>query len=105
VWLDLPREELYARIDRRVLQMIDAGLFDEAVALRRLPRPLSREAAQAVGYREAFAYLDGQATRDETIRLIQTRSRQLAKRQLTWFRQMKECRPMTPAEMEQFMKR
>ena len=97
VWLDLPREELYARIDRRVLQMIEAGLFDEAAALRRLPRPLSREAVQAAGYREAFAYLDGKATREETIRLIQTHSRQLAKRQLTWFRQMKECRPIIPS--------
>ena len=75
--LDLPRDELYARIDARVVQMFDAGLVDEAAALRRLPRPLSREAAQAVGYKEVFAHLDGQATREETIRLIQTRSRQL----------------------------
>jgi tRNA dimethylallyltransferase len=93
LWLDLPREELYARIDARVLQMIEAGLLDEAAALRRLPRPLSREAAQAVGYREAFAHLDGRVTREETVRLIQLHSRRLAKRQLTWFRQMPECRP------------
>jgi tRNA dimethylallyltransferase len=95
LWLDLPRAELYARIDTRVVEMFDAGLLDEAIALRRLPNPLSREAAQAVGYREAFAHLDGLATRDETIRLIQTRSRQLAKRQLTWFRQLPECRPVS----------
>ncbi len=93
--LDMPRDELYARIDARVVQMFDAGLLDEAAALRRLPRPLSREAAQAVGYREAFAHLDGLATREETIRLIQTRSRHLAKRQLSWFRQMPECRPVS----------
>jgi tRNA dimethylallyltransferase len=104
LWLDLPREELYARIDRRVLQMIDAGLFDEAAALRQLPRALSREAAQAAGYQEAFEYLEGKTTRDETIRLIQTHSRQLAKRQLTWFRQMKECRPITPLEIDLFTK-
>ncbi len=95
LWLDLPRDELYARIDARVVQMFDGGLLDEAAALRRLARPLSREAAQAVGYKEAIAYLDGQATRDDTIRLIQTRSRHLARRQLTWFRQMRECRPAT----------
>jgi tRNA dimethylallyltransferase len=95
LWLDLPRDELYARIDARVRQMFDAGLVEEAQALRRLPRPLSREAAQAVGYKETFAYLDGRATRDETISLIQKRSRHLARRQLTWFRQMPECRPVT----------
>jgi tRNA dimethylallyltransferase len=93
--LDLPRDELYARIDARVLAMFDAGLLDEAAALRRLPRPLSREAAQAVGYREAFAYLDGRAGRDETVALVQRNSRRLAKRQLTWFRQMPECRPVS----------
>ncbi|HEX5270709.1 MAG TPA: tRNA (adenosine(37)-N6)-dimethylallyltransferase MiaA [Gemmataceae bacterium] len=95
LWLDLPRDELYARIDARVLQMFDAGLLDEAAALRRLPRPLSREAAQAVGYREAFTHLDGLATREETVRLIQQHSRRLAKRQLTWFRQMPQCRPVS----------
>jgi tRNA dimethylallyltransferase len=93
--LDLPRDELYARIDARVVRMFDSGLLDEAAALRRLPRPLGREAAQAVGYQEAFAHLDGQTTRDKTIRLIQIRSRRLAKRQLTWFRQMPECRPVS----------
>jgi tRNA dimethylallyltransferase len=95
LWLDLARDELYARIDARVAQMFDAGLLDEAAALRRLPRPLSREAAQAVGYQEAFAHLDGRATLEETVRLIQARSRQLARRQLTWFRQMPECRPVS----------
>jgi tRNA dimethylallyltransferase len=94
LWLDLPRDELYARIGARAMQMFDGGLLAEAEALRRLPRPLSREAAQAVGYREAFAYLDGQVTRDEALRLLRTRSRQLARRQLTWFRQMPECRPV-----------
>jgi tRNA dimethylallyltransferase len=94
LYLDLPRGELYARIDSRVVRMFDAGLLDEAAALRRLPRPLGREAAQAVGYQEAFAHLDGLTTRDEAIRRIQVRSRRLAKRQLTWFRQMPECRPV-----------
>src|SRR5262249_52764213 len=88
-----PRDELYARIDARVLAMFAGGLLDEAAALRRLPRPLSREAAQAVGYREAFAHLDGRANLDETIALVQRNSRRLAKRQLTWFRQIPQCRP------------
>jgi tRNA dimethylallyltransferase len=98
--LDLPRDELYARIDARVLQMFADDLLDEAAALRRLPHPLSREAAQAVGYREAFAHLDGLVPREETVRLIQMHSRRLAKRQLAWFRQMPECRPVSRADVE-----
>jgi tRNA dimethylallyltransferase len=91
--LDLPREELYARIDARVRQMVADGLADEARALRASPQPLSREAAQAVGYREMFDHLDGRAGLEETVARIQTRSRRLAKRQLTWFRSLPECRP------------
>jgi tRNA dimethylallyltransferase len=93
--LTLPRAELYDRINNRVQRMIDAGLIDEVEALRRLPQPLSREASQALGYKEVFEYLDGRATRAETIVRIQTRSRNFAKRQLTWFRQLPECRPVT----------
>jgi tRNA dimethylallyltransferase len=94
--LDLPRSELYERIEARVGQMIASGLVDEAASLRRLPQPLSREAAQAVGYKELFAYLDGQATLEQTIERIQIRSRNLAKRQLTWFRHLPECHSVTP---------
>jgi tRNA dimethylallyltransferase len=95
LWLDVPRAELYDRINQRVKQMFAAGLVDEARALLALPRPLSREARQALGYKEVFAYLDGQATLEETIAQVQTRSRQYAKRQLTWFRHLPECRPAT----------
>jgi tRNA dimethylallyltransferase len=95
LYLDLPRGELYARIDARVPAMVAAGLVDEVRALRELPRQLGREAAQALGYKEIFAHLDGRATLDETVQLIQVRSRQFAKRQLTWFRHIPECRPAT----------
>jgi tRNA dimethylallyltransferase len=93
LWLDVPRDELYARIDARVGQMIAAGLAQEVEDLRRLPRPLSREAAQALGYKEMFDHLDGRTSLEETITRIQTRSRNLAKRQLTWFRHLPQCRP------------
>jgi tRNA dimethylallyltransferase len=92
--LDLPRPELYARINARVEAMIAAGWEDEVRALRRLPHPLSREASQALGYREIGALLDGRASRAETIARIQARSRQFAKRQLTWFRRLPECQPV-----------
>jgi tRNA dimethylallyltransferase len=92
--LDVPRTELYDRINDRVWRMVEAGLVDEARALRSLARPISPEAAQAVGYREMFQYLDGALTLSEAVGLIQTRSRHLAKRQLTWFRRLPECRPV-----------
>ncbi|HZU38416.1 MAG TPA: tRNA (adenosine(37)-N6)-dimethylallyltransferase MiaA [Gemmataceae bacterium] len=96
LYLDLPRQQLYERINRRVLQMMAAGLLDEVRALRALPRPMSREAAQALGYKEIFDHLDGRATLDEAIERIQTRSRNFAKRQLTWFRRLPGCRPVSP---------
>ncbi len=90
--LDLPRQELYHRIDERVRQMFDAGLVEEVHALRRLDRPLSRAARQALGYKELFAYLDGQATLEAAVLLLQTRSRNYAKRQLSAFRHTPGCR-------------
>ena len=87
--LEWPREELYARIDRRVRTMFDAGWLDEVRRLRALPQPLSREAGQALGYRELFAYLENEAPNLEaTIAEVQMRTRQFAKRQLTWFRSL-----------------
>ena len=93
LWLDVPRNELYARINDRVRRMITEGWLEEAANLQRLSRPLSREAAQALGYKELFAHLDGKADLEETIELIQTRSRNFAKRQISWFRHIPECRP------------
>jgi tRNA dimethylallyltransferase len=86
---------LYQRIDERVRQMVAGGLVDEARALRRLERPLSREASQALGYKEVFEHVDGRAGLEETVRRIQTRTRQFAKRQLTWFRHLPCCRGAT----------
>jgi tRNA dimethylallyltransferase len=93
LWLDLPRPELYARIDARVERMFADGLVDEVRALRRLPRPLSRTAARGLGYPEVLDLLDGKATAAETVGRVQTRTRQFAKRQLTWFRRLPGCRP------------
>jgi tRNA dimethylallyltransferase len=97
-WIDRPRPELYDRIDRRVLQMMDQGWLEEARRLRELPRPLSREAAKALGYAELFAHLDGRFSLEEAVCAIQLRSRQFAKRQITWFRHLDGCQPV-PAEL------
>jgi tRNA dimethylallyltransferase len=95
LWLDLPRPELYARIDARVSLMLTAGLVEEVRELRRLPQPLSREASQALGYKELFAYLDGRGSLSAAVERIRTRSRNYAKRQVTWFRNLPECHPAT----------
>jgi tRNA dimethylallyltransferase len=91
-----PRPELYARIDRRVLDMLAAGWLDEARRLRESTQPPSRETAAAVGYRDLWDYLDGLRSWEETVPRIQQRTRQYAKRQLTWFRHLPECRPVAP---------
>lgn len=91
--LERPRAELYERIDRRVTAMFDAGLVEEVRALMAGARPLSAVAAQAVGYREVIELLAGKFALAETIQQVQTRSRQFAKRQTTWFRGLSEVRP------------
>lgn len=83
VGLERPREELYERINARVLSMMDAGLEDEARAMlpyRDLP------ALQTVGYKEMFSYFDGEYDLSEAVRRIQVNTRHYAKRQLTWWR-------------------
>jgi tRNA dimethylallyltransferase len=97
-WIDRPRPELYERIDRRVLKMMNEGWVEEARRLLELPRPLSREAAKALGYAELFAHLDGRFSLEEAVCAIQLRSRQFAKRQITWFRHLAGCQPV-PAEL------
>ncbi|HEY1375139.1 MAG TPA: tRNA dimethylallyltransferase, partial [Gemmataceae bacterium] len=94
--IDRPREDLYARIDRRVLEMLAAGWLDEARRLRHLPRPVSREVLAAIGYRELFDFLDGRATWDDTITAIRQRTRNYAKRQLTWLRHLPAVRFVPP---------
>jgi tRNA dimethylallyltransferase len=90
--VDLPRASLHDRINRRVLNFIDAGLVDEVRRLQAGPRPLSNVAAQAIGYREVIAMLAGQVTLNQTVERIQARTRQFAKRQATWFRGLEEVR-------------
>jgi tRNA dimethylallyltransferase len=90
--LDLPRPELYRRIDERVQDMFQQGFVAEVHALMNRGQPLSRTARQAVGYKEIIEHLTGQRPLRDTIELVQRRSRQFAKRQLTWFRSMVECR-------------
>lgn len=98
--VELPRVELYARINQRVSAMMRAGWLDEVKRLKALEQPLSKEAAQAAGYRELLEHLEGQSTLEATVDQIKTRTRQLAKRQLTWFRHLSSIIPLPPIEAE-----
>lgn len=83
ICLTRPRDVIYDRIDRRVLQMIDEGLVEE---VRGLEKYRDLPALQTVGYKEIFGYLDGNYSLDEAIRLIQRNTRHYAKKQLTWWK-------------------
>lgn len=83
ICLTRPRDVIYDRIDRRVLQMIDEGLVEE---VRGLEKYRNLPALQTVGYKEIFGYLDGKYSLDEAIRLIQRNTRHYAKKQLTWWK-------------------
>ncbi len=96
VVLDVPRAELYARIDARVDAMLAAGWAAEAEALSALPRPPGREAGQALGYRELGAVGRGEMTPADARRLIQTGTRQFAKRQLTFLRALPNATWVAP---------
>jgi tRNA dimethylallyltransferase len=90
--LNWPRRQLHARIDSRVEHMFAAGLVDEVRELLARPQPLSRTTRKAVGYREVIEHLAGERGLPETIELVKCHTRQLGKRQQTWFRGLSECR-------------
>lgn len=89
------REELYQRIDQRVLQMIEDGLIDEARAVYPY-RHLN--ALNTVGYKELFCHFDGTISLDEAIRLIQRNSRHYARKQLTWWKRDLSIRWRHPSD-------
>ena len=80
------RQDMRDRIDARVEQMAEQGLLDEVRALLKRGVPRDSTALQAIGYKECLSFLDGQSTEEEALELIKLRSRQYAKRQLTWLR-------------------
>lgn len=95
IGIDLPREVLYDRINRRVDHMLADGLEAEARALYPY-RALN--ALQTVGYREFFDYFEGRTSYGEAVELIKRNSRRYAKRQLTWFRRDPQIRWFGPTD-------
>lgn len=90
--LGWPRAKLHQRISERVDWMFAQGLVPEVQGLLARYGRLSRTAAQAVGYREVCAFLDGVRDLRATIETVRARTRQFARRQETWFRRLSECR-------------
>ena len=89
LWIGLDftsRAALYARIDRRVDEMLRQGLMEEIGGLLAAGTPPTATSLQAIGYKEPMAALRGEMTMDEAVEAVKRESRRYAKRQLTWFR-------------------
>ena len=94
------RQELIDRIDKRVDLMMQQGLLEEAKAL--YPKR-HLNALNTVGYKELFAYFDGQCTLDEAVEQIKIHTRQYAKRQMTWLRKDKEYQWIMPEDFDNIL--
>lgn len=97
IGLTLERDILYDRINTRMDQMIEAGLFEEAKSVYQFRH---HQALQTVGYSEIFGFMEGKYDRDETVRLLKRNSRRYAKRQLTWFMKDKAFTWFDPRSQE-----
>ncbi len=84
--VNFPREVLYRRIDRRVDKMLEMGLLEETKALLARGVPETATSMQALGYKEMALHLSGQLSLDEAKELLCRRTRNFAKRQITWFK-------------------
>lgn len=97
--LTMDREKLYERINKRVDLMMEKGLVDEVNKLVEMGYDKSTIAMQGIGYKEILSYLRGEITLDEAVYVLKRDTRHYAKRQLTWFRRMKN---VTWINMDQF---
>ena len=101
VGIELPKAELYLRIDQRVDEMINSGLEEE---VRQLIDHQQLNSLNTVGYKELFSFIDGKYTLGGAIELIKTNTRHYAKRQLTWFKKDAGTRWIVPGECNQILK-
>lgn len=86
IGISVERRELYRRIDERVESMVREGLLDEVGSLLSLGFGRELKTMRSIGYKESAAFLNGEVTLDEAVRLIKRDTRRYAKRQLTWFK-------------------
>ena len=88
IYIDMPREELYNRINQRVEKMEELGVIEEARKLKRMNLPADNTAIQAIGYKEFFDYIDGKISLEESLENLKQGTRRYAKRQVTWFKKL-----------------
>ncbi|MBM6992108.1 MAG: tRNA (adenosine(37)-N6)-dimethylallyltransferase MiaA [Prevotella sp.] len=100
IGLDRPREELYERINQRVLDMMDSGMEEEA---RTMYPKRGLNALNTVGYKELFAYMDGTIPREEAIRQIQSNTRRYMRKQITWFKKDENTQWFSPDNIEDIL--
>lgn len=100
IGLNIERSILFDRINLRMDQMIEKGLFEEAVSLIKFR---NHNALQTVGYSEIFSFIDGEYNRDEAVRLLKRNSRRYAKRQLTWFNRYEDIHWFEPQQMDDIL--
>ncbi len=100
IGVDMSRDVLYERINRRVDIMMEAGLEREARAV--LPYR-NCNSLRTVGYSEMFDFFDGKTTRDEAVELIKRNTRRYAKRQMTWFRRDADIRWFEPSQTDKII--
>jgi tRNA dimethylallyltransferase len=101
IGLNRPRAELYERINQRVDQMIADGLIYEA---RQLYQYRHLNALNTVGYKELFAFFDGEYDLERAVELIRQNSRHYAKRQMTWFNRDKEIQWFQPGQFDDIVR-
>ncbi len=101
VGIDLPRQELYQRINRRVEAMFESGFAEEVRSLLQSGFGPESKGFEALGYRPVASYLRGEMSRQEALQQTQQDSRRYAKRQMTWFRREKDVHWLShPGENE-----
>jgi tRNA dimethylallyltransferase len=100
IGLELPREELYQRIEARVTEMLSAGWLQEVEGLLRRYSP-DLKPLQAIGYRHLINFLTGRWSWEEALELLRRDTRRFAKRQLTWFKADPEVRWFHPGSLEE----
>ncbi|WP_455091795.1 tRNA (adenosine(37)-N6)-dimethylallyltransferase MiaA [Prevotella jejuni] len=101
IGLNRDRNELYDRINQRVLNMIDEGMIKEALSV--YPKR-TLNSLNTVGYKEMFEYLDGLTTLDEAIFKIQSNTRKYARKQLTWYKKDDDLQWFNPDNVEEILK-
>lgn len=100
IGLNRPREEMYERINNRVLNMMKQGMVEEARAV--YPHR-GLNSLNTVGYKELFAHFDGDISLEDAILKIQSNTRRYMRKQLTWFKRDNEIKWFTPANVEEII--